>query len=334
MPNEGPTRDLTPQKAIGRYRYTDGWMAHKTFPSGRDFIVVIAGAYDAGIVGSEVNGIAILDDNFQNVVLDEHIKISSGWLGPSDEQKAEYHRILAMDWDEFRAFVAGHKRYRGSVPDLNMPEPMSIAGIADREIFPASAKPAENPYSAKMPLTGRRDIIKFLTSHSVHEIGRSGQAALAWDIKVRSFDHSGRHEGFEPDAAFDERWQAYLEANNEMFWNEAADALSEYTGGYYTMWEGESAGTFTFGQTGRSGGWLVLTGFNNRKDNDLTWRGQKELEVWLDELEDDEIVQLYKLVTQVDQDTSDPGAEMAYRYATRRRDMEEEWQAENAPHAG
>jgi hypothetical protein len=55
--------------------------------SGRKFRIVLYGAYNAkGLIGSECNGICILDDDLLNVVLDEHGKEETGYFGPSEQQ--------------------------------------------------------------------------------------------------------------------------------------------------------------------------------------------------------------------------------------------------------
>lgn len=314
---------------VGPYMYADGAMAEKTFEGGRTFIVVIAGAYNAGIIGSEHNGIAILDKDHGQVVLDQHLITGSGYSGPSRDQQLEFQRIMKLDWAGFRDFMRDHPRFRpNSVPDIRMDKPIEIAPIADRLIFPAADRNPESPYKA--PLQNRREIIEFIASHSFHKVdGPYSPSGLAWNIKVGGFDSTGKHEGFEPDPAFNDRWDEYVSTNDALFWQEASDAVEFYTGGNYTMYEGSPDGAFEFRTAGRSGGWLVLTKFFDRKD--VAWENSKEVEAWLDELGDEELVSLYRLVDQLDTDLADPGKEMQYRYASRRQAMEEEWSNEARP---
>lgn len=315
---------------IGPYMYANGAKATKTFGT-RTFVVLIAGAYNAGIIGSEHNGIAVLDEDFGNIVLDQHIRISSGYLGPSREQKAEFDRVMAMSWDEFRSFMHSHPRYRqGTVPDIGKKQPLDIAKPADREIFPTSSplRKEDSPYLA--PLTRRREIIQFLVNHEFHRVdGPHSPFALSWNIKVGGFDSSGKHEGFTPDTQFDERWNNYVSTNDALFWEEATDAISVYTGGDYTMYEGNPSGSFKFATTGRSGGHMILTEFYGSKD--VRWAHQKDAEFWFDELKDDDLVALYRLIDQLDVDLKHPEREMEYRYAFHRQQMEEQWSSEARP---
>lgn len=331
--------DLTPRNRIGRYLYADGWLAKMTFEGGREFSIVIAGAYDAGIIGSEHNGIAILDENNGRVLADQILQQSSGWYGPSEAQIAEFDRVRTMDWPAFTGYLREQKTFRGGMADVSWPKPQEFQPIADRTIFPDSAKPAENPY--KMPLTGRREIIDFLKSHTVHHVdGPYSSWSLAWNIKVGgSFNSTGRFDAekhpelakeFTPDPAFDQRWTDHVDKDEYLF-NEAADnALRQYREGSYSLWEGSEDGAYGFQTTGRSGGWLILTKFADHEGRDMQWQDAKHLEGWLDGLEDAELVHLYKLVGQVDADVARRGDEMEYQYAFLRQGIEETWAAEAA----
>lgn len=310
---------------IGPYMYAEGAIGEKAF-SGRLFKIVIAGARNAGIIGPEDNGIAILDDDHNAVVLDNHVKESTGYFGPSANQLAEFQRIMGMDWKAFTDFVRNHPRYReGSVPDVNADKPLSVRPEPDRVIFPASQKDKDCPYD--FPLESRWEIVQFLLEHKVHRLdGPYSKWAYAWDIKVHRFETDGHNLGYENDPAFDGRWESYLK-ENDIFWDEAGDAVRHYTEGEYTTYPGNDQGDYQFHTAGRSGGWLVLTGVKELGDK-LAWEGQSDLKEWLKDLDDAAIVRLYKLIVQVDKDVSNPAAEMAHRYAFRRSELEAEWKAE------
>jgi hypothetical protein len=79
--------------------------------------IILYGAYNAmGLIGSECNGIVILNDTKRQVVLDEHCRISSGWFGPDNSQIAEFNRIMALSEADLIVFCRSHKRYReGSI---------------------------------------------------------------------------------------------------------------------------------------------------------------------------------------------------------------------------
>jgi hypothetical protein len=82
----------------------------------RTFVLVLYGAYNAmGLIGSECNGIAVLDKDNRLVVLDEHCKIDTGYFGPSESQVREFDRIKAMDADSFLIFCNAHPRLRKQI---------------------------------------------------------------------------------------------------------------------------------------------------------------------------------------------------------------------------
>jgi len=79
---------------MGNYHHADGAVRRRTV-NGIDYIIGIAGAYNAyGLIGSEHNGIFILDDTNKQVILDRDTEISSGYHGPSQAQ-----------WDRLRELV-------------------------------------------------------------------------------------------------------------------------------------------------------------------------------------------------------------------------------------
>ena len=85
-----------------------------TFPNGRSFKIVLYAAYVAhGLYGPENNGIAILDEDNRQVVLDQHVRIGSGYYGPSPTQLSEFQRIKDMPWEQFEHFMVSNERYRG-----------------------------------------------------------------------------------------------------------------------------------------------------------------------------------------------------------------------------
>lgn len=108
---------------IGNYHHAAGALREASFElprkgrqrkaRRRTFKVGIAGAYNAfGLIGSECNGLFILDEDLRRVVLDEHGREGSGYNGPSTTQWVELARVCSLSWDDFRAFVNGHKRAR------------------------------------------------------------------------------------------------------------------------------------------------------------------------------------------------------------------------------
>jgi hypothetical protein len=80
----------------------------------RTFRILVYGAYNAyGLIGSEANGILILDEDYLKVVLDEHFVESSGYFGPSERQLAEWERLVGLQtFKKFADFVNAHPRAR------------------------------------------------------------------------------------------------------------------------------------------------------------------------------------------------------------------------------
>lgn len=307
-------------RQTGPYMHAPDAVKEKTFEGGRTFKVLIAGAYNAGIIGPEHNGIVVLDENLFNVVLDRHMGETSGYDGPSDRQTRELDRIMAMDWPAFAAFCRGNPRYRGSMPDADAPAPLAFAAPERKVIFPLSGRDPNCPYD--FPLEEKQAIIEFLCAHKFHDTdGRHSDSGLAWNVKVHGLDTSGKHEGFSPDPAMDDAWQTHIDGNESFFWDAASDALSVYTSGDATTYPGDDQGSYKFTVSGRSAGWLVLTEIDGKP---LTFDSLPDFREALQEMDDAVLAKLYKLVVTVDKDTADPAKEMAYHYANARQAWEED----------
>ena len=88
----------------------------KKFRNGRAFRILVYQAYNAfGLIGSECNGVAILDENKKSVVCDEIEKQSTGYFGASERQMKVAATIASMDWVQFRIFVNDCPRLRFSI---------------------------------------------------------------------------------------------------------------------------------------------------------------------------------------------------------------------------
>ena len=86
-------------------------------PTGkRKFRFIIYQAYNAyGLIGSECNGIAILDEDNLQVVCDEISKQGTGWLGISPKQIKMAEGLIGMKWQDFQTFVNSHQRTRHTI---------------------------------------------------------------------------------------------------------------------------------------------------------------------------------------------------------------------------
>jgi hypothetical protein len=335
------------QNQIGNYLYFDGMKHEKTFGD-RKFIILIAAAKDAGIIGPEDNGIAILDANYKTVILDQHLKAHSGYDGPSREQIAGLKQIVEMDWCTFSHFVATHPNYRGVAFDINNVEDPDagdhldqwiatgkVDGVTGPDIRTANMINAEG-YS--FPAKSREEMIVELANHDAYHPMNSwnGGFVVSWNIKVRGKISASAVEGYEFDGQFDERWDALLEEEgNEIFEEAASSALSTYLEGYYTPYGAEDVKAKFF-TNGRSGGHLVLSEWNGPKAGGwanfpMAFDSRADYTDWLKSLRDEELVKFYALVRTVDQDTSDPTMAMNHQYAFIREMREVDWAAEAAP---
>jgi hypothetical protein len=77
---------------------------------GVNFLVGIA---TFGLIGTEHNGIFVLDDTNMCVVMDRHCEGSAGGFGPYANQITERERILALSDVEFIQFIRRNPRFRG-----------------------------------------------------------------------------------------------------------------------------------------------------------------------------------------------------------------------------
>lgn len=104
-------------KQTGPFKHEPDNCWTKVFNEGkpwqRTFRIVLASAYNAnGLIGSERNGIAVLDDDYENVVFSEHMGLHMGGVGHTPMQMEEIEKILQMDWDDFKQYCTGAKNYR------------------------------------------------------------------------------------------------------------------------------------------------------------------------------------------------------------------------------
>ena len=77
------------------------------------FRVLVYGAYNAmGLIGSEYNGIAVLDENKKAVVTDNLGRETSGYCGPSVAQLEFFDQLVAMPTDEFKRQINMSARLR------------------------------------------------------------------------------------------------------------------------------------------------------------------------------------------------------------------------------
>lgn len=85
----------------------------KTLKDKRKFRLIIYGAYNAlGLIGSECNGIAVLDEDNKEVVCDEMSKADTGYFGPTKEQLKLYDYLMKASDTNFKNIINTHPRAR------------------------------------------------------------------------------------------------------------------------------------------------------------------------------------------------------------------------------
>lgn len=351
---ESSDREIVMDHRVGPYLYKGDWKAQKRFSadgtSTRTFTVVIAAAYDAGIIGPEHNGIAVLDEDATSVLLDQHLCESTGYFGPSERQKAEFMRIKAMDWAQFSEFCRTNKRFRkGVASDIESggtPNYVEEDGLREAirtrkasetgtDIRTSEMKELDGRVEAgglKFPCRTREQMVVFLANHKTHSPDRYG-AAIAWDVKVYGFDTSGKKGDAKVDPRFDKRWEEYLGKHGEMlFWNACEEELQSFVEGSYSTYPGGDEGQYKFGLAGRSSGWLYLREWDGPQPasghNPMKFERYSDYVEYLIALSPEDLCRLYKLVANVDHDVRDPKGAIEFNLNGRRAALETEWKAE------
>lgn len=102
LPSEGPyvgiSRDETVKKGKTKYR------------------LLLYGAYNAfGLIGSEYNGICVLNEDEKNVVTDNMLQVDSGYNGPAKIQLEFFDKLVKMPEEEFCEVINSSDRLRYSI---------------------------------------------------------------------------------------------------------------------------------------------------------------------------------------------------------------------------
>jgi hypothetical protein len=102
LPSEGPyigvSRDRIVKKGKTRFR------------------ILLYGAYNAfGLIGSEYNGICILNEDDKNVVTDGILQVSSGYFGPAKIQLDLFDKLVKATAREFREIINSSDNLRYSI---------------------------------------------------------------------------------------------------------------------------------------------------------------------------------------------------------------------------
>jgi hypothetical protein len=108
---------LAPNSEFGPY-YNVVAAVKLVFDPQHAYIVGIAGGYNAhGLIGTECNGIFILDYVQKKVVLDQLACQRGCFLAIDKAQATTYSKLRSMKWGEFRDFVNAQPRLRYPLVD-------------------------------------------------------------------------------------------------------------------------------------------------------------------------------------------------------------------------
>ena len=143
----------------------------------RSFRVLVYGAYNAcGLIGPENNGIAVLDEDRMQVILDGHCLQETGYFGPSDGQVAEWKRICGLGADEFVEFCNSHPMSRAPVElesRLNRKPSFNVG----RFINLATSPVAYNE-------SAKREFLRVAKQMAIHLAARLGLNEDQYEVRV------------------------------------------------------------------------------------------------------------------------------------------------------
>lgn len=302
----------------------DCWTRTFTQPDGagkRTFKILVSTAYDAGIVGSEYNGVVVLDEDHLRVVTDKVLCGHELLI-----QQTFARELLAADWETFAQLVRDTPRFRAPLPEFSGASPDWVQPDIELDNWPVMDV-TSTPDGVTYPAQSRLDVINELGSHTVHRDGPYGAWRLAWNIKLnRSIDTLGSEylHDFGLSPAFNSRWQAKLEDDGSLHDRAREEALEGFLEQFST-YPGSDQGRHALGTEGRSGGWLVLDKIDGL--GPLTFSCKADFVETLKEMRADELCALYRTVRTLDHQLSWASirADMSFHYASLREEEEKEW---------
>ena len=80
----------------------------------KKILVAIYSAYDAlGLIGSEYNGVVVLNATDMKVVMDGEGRCESGWFGSTSKQRHIFDQLVTMIKPQFLRYLRSCDGYRG-----------------------------------------------------------------------------------------------------------------------------------------------------------------------------------------------------------------------------
>ncbi|CAN0527088.1 unnamed protein product [Laminaria digitata] len=162
------------------------------------------------------------------------------------------------------------------------------------------------PYS--FPLASRRKMVSDILDHHVTK-DDEGRWRLAWSISVpHDLAHEGRVGG---DKIHDEAWVSHYASNPEVFHQTQISILEDFLTGNAGTWPKSDAGRYEFSMTSSEDAAEL---FLDKIDGvEIAFTGKAGIGVFLDELGDSGIRDMWKLVRVLDHDLSPASLESSFR---------------------
>ena len=296
---------------------------HLSFSTGsvpRSFTVV---QYEAFEEEDEIdfnrNGIAVIDNDTLNIVLDDHLK------DESFKQIQFMSNVRKMNWKDFSKFCTEHPRYRDHAPDMrqSIPDAGVIVNQIQRNVVhaPMNEKDLRSPSMIAanadpdciytFPDTTRSRMITDLLSHdSIKD--ENGFWRIAWEPgfeNILSNPKSGQTDPTDQISESDSDWHRYYSDNPEIRHRIVGDILESFFSGRIGTWPKTDAGRYAFTSGGtESPEQICLVSIDGV---DLGFESRGKIGAFLDELEDLAVRDLWKLIRVIDHDLSQPLIDIA-----------------------
>jgi len=195
----------------------------------RTFRVLLYGAYNAmGLIGTENNGIAVLDEDRMQVVLDGHCPQETGAYGPSDDQMVEWRRICRMEDSVFVEFCNSHPMLRDPISlEIKLKRLPSFNAV--RFVNIATTPVAYNE-------TAKREFLRVGRQMAIHLAARMGLNEDQYEGRVNK---AGIAVSGEVTLHTDTHYIQFSQSWNGKFLVRSCKGRKDYTGGcnHFVNWE-------------------------------------------------------------------------------------------------
>ena len=323
-----------------KFVYPAHKMTEKTFKSpgevDRSFTILVhlAVTKDGGTDYAQ-NGIAIIDNDSTEIILEGAFPQGSATAGVSTRQNEAFEAINGMDWAEFGNYLRSSPHVVSLPADIQSRQAQPDAGNFISQVKLGLRKPEDRDLrddfirgihangDYRLPRMSRTGMINEIMTHPTSP-ARSGRT-LSWDIRMNfRWDETGRIEGGEEiDSQFDQRWQREVSVNEGIFRRATETALAPYLVSDFSVLDLDDAGC-ELDTDGANHGFLVMRSFRGAS---MAFETPTEFNTKLRSLPDSDLLALWATVRVLDQDLSRKSRthEMRMVYNDIRAEMEAEW---------